>query len=374
MAPDGEGRKSILLVGEAPGETEDRKGRPFIGKAGRFLSELLQEAGIDLRKDCWIINAVSCRPPNNQTPDNKQIEACRPVVWKHIREFRPKVIITLGAVALKSLIGHRAPGKMQMSRWRGWQIPDYSNTEAWICPTLHPSFLMRNSSYQEVANIVFVQDIQEAVNCRNKPMKYLDTDSVVIEEKEALELAEDLLVNLDERKELVALDYETNMLKPHSEKSNIVTAAFSSKYGTFALESNEENDPIIEEIICHSNCMKITANMLMEIGWTTFYFDEEPGNWCWDTVLAAHVLDHRSGAANVKVQGFVNLGVEQYDKHIDKYIKGKESYSKNRIAELNIKDVLKYNAIDALVEYELALVQMDKFGFDINDLDEFGNY
>lgn len=90
---------SIMLVGEAPGATEDRTGRPFVGAAGRFLDELLSVAGLQ-REDVYITNVVKHRPPENRDPRPDEVQACIPYLWRQVEIIKPKVIVTLGRFAL----------------------------------------------------------------------------------------------------------------------------------------------------------------------------------------------------------------------------------------------------------------------------------
>lgn len=105
-AVPGEGQLSakILFIGEAPGRSEDEKGRPFVGAAGRILDELLKKAGIE-RSEVFITNIVKCRPPNNRVPKEDELTACRPYLDRQIALIKPKVICILGRTAYSSLLG-----------------------------------------------------------------------------------------------------------------------------------------------------------------------------------------------------------------------------------------------------------------------------
>lgn len=103
---DGSAHADIMFVGEAPGKNEDLKGKPFVGAAGKFLSEML--ASVDMkREDIYITNVVKYRPPENRDPLPEEIDACMPWLHEQIRIINPKVIITLGRHALE----HFIPGK-----------------------------------------------------------------------------------------------------------------------------------------------------------------------------------------------------------------------------------------------------------------------
>ncbi len=124
MVPYGEGKKGVLIVGEAPGANEDKQGRPFVGKAGQYLRETLKTFGVSLDRDCVTTNALICRPPDNKIDDPKKIGYCRPNLIKTIGNVDPKVIITLGQPALRAVIKQFWKDDLgKMERWIGWQIP-----------------------------------------------------------------------------------------------------------------------------------------------------------------------------------------------------------------------------------------------------------
>ena len=105
-AVPGEGQLSanVMFVGEAPGRSEDEKGRPFVGAAGKLLDELLTKAGIE-RSKVFITNVVKCRPPGNRVPEEDESAACTPYLEREIELIRPKVICVLGRTAYSSLLG-----------------------------------------------------------------------------------------------------------------------------------------------------------------------------------------------------------------------------------------------------------------------------
>ncbi len=96
---DGPERAAIMFIGEGPGFHEDQQGRPFVGAAGQFLTELLQSIGLR-REDVYITNVVKCRPPGNRDPQPEEIEACRAYLDRQIAAIKPKVIVTLGRFSM----------------------------------------------------------------------------------------------------------------------------------------------------------------------------------------------------------------------------------------------------------------------------------
>ncbi len=104
-AVPGEGTKTakVMFVGEAPGEQEDVQGRPFVGAAGKLLTELLESIGLG-REDVYITNVVKCRPPNNRPPRKDEAAACRPYLDRQIAFIRPRVICPMGNSAIQALL------------------------------------------------------------------------------------------------------------------------------------------------------------------------------------------------------------------------------------------------------------------------------
>ncbi|MGA1974131.1 MAG: uracil-DNA glycosylase [Conexivisphaerales archaeon] len=104
---EGPANARIMLLGEAPGRTEDSTGRPFAGQAGRMLDRALSKAGLK-REDVFITSVVKCRPPENREPDDDEIEACKSFLERQVDALKPKVIVLLGRVAYLSLTGRKS--------------------------------------------------------------------------------------------------------------------------------------------------------------------------------------------------------------------------------------------------------------------------
>ena len=137
---EGDINADIMIIGESPGKNEDEQGRPFVGRAGGLLETILRKELDCERKDVYICNIVKCRPPNNRDPLPSEIEQCIPYLQKQIDIIKPKVIILLGAVALRSLFGD---SKLTIGRCRGeWM--EYQKIP--VMPTYHPAFLLRQMS------------------------------------------------------------------------------------------------------------------------------------------------------------------------------------------------------------------------------------
>ena len=100
---DGDPHARVLIVGEAPGKNEDLQGKPFVGAAGKFLDELLEEAGLK-REEVFIANVLKCRPPSNRNPQADEIEACAPFLREQTQSIDPWIIVTMGNFATQFIL------------------------------------------------------------------------------------------------------------------------------------------------------------------------------------------------------------------------------------------------------------------------------
>ena len=137
----------IVLIGEAPGETEDETGTPFVGRAGKLLNEFLAEAGISRQNDLYIINTVKCRPPENRVPTDVEKSLCEKYMTAQIDIMNPKAIVFCGATSLKSFYADK---KVQISKVRGKWFDVTINDKTYKAMAIfHPSYLLRNHSMED---------------------------------------------------------------------------------------------------------------------------------------------------------------------------------------------------------------------------------
>ena len=130
----------LLFVGEGPGQQEDLKGEPFVGRAGQLLTQLIEGIGLT-RDDVYIANVVKCRPPGNRDPQPDEIEACAPWLDRQLELIRPRVIVTLGNFATKLLLDT----KVGITKMRGQEFAfTRAGIDAVLMPTLHPSAVLRS--------------------------------------------------------------------------------------------------------------------------------------------------------------------------------------------------------------------------------------
>lgn len=140
---DGNPSAKIMLIGEAPGADEDASGTPFVGRAGKLLTKLIEECGFSRKDDFYIANTVKCRPPENRVPTDEEKQLCENYLLKQIEILQPKVIVLCGATSAKSFLGN----KIKISQIRGQWYKILNNLDATVI--FHPSYLLRNHSENE---------------------------------------------------------------------------------------------------------------------------------------------------------------------------------------------------------------------------------
>jgi DNA polymerase len=129
----------LMFVGEGPGEQEDLQGEPFVGRAGKLLTQLIEGIGLT-RADVYIANVVKCRPPGNRDPLPEEIGACSPWLDRQLALIAPDVIMTLGNFATKLLLDT----KVGITKLRGQEFPfSRAGIDAIVVPTLHPAAVLR---------------------------------------------------------------------------------------------------------------------------------------------------------------------------------------------------------------------------------------
>jgi uracil-DNA glycosylase len=134
----------VLVIGEAPGADEDAQGLPFVGRAGKLLTEMLSAIHLDRKKDTFITNILKCRPPENRTPESGEIIKCMPLLKKQIDIIKPRVILLLGRIAAHSLLDCTdSLAKLREEQHSYLSIP--------VIVTYHPAALLRSPEYKRPA-------------------------------------------------------------------------------------------------------------------------------------------------------------------------------------------------------------------------------
>ena len=145
---DGTRGAPLMIVGEAPGADEDRLGKPFVGASGQLLDRMLEAIGMSRDKDTYIANVVPWRPLGNRTPDQAVITMCLPFIRRHIELAAPKMVLMLGGVSAKALLG----SEDGITRLRGrWKEIEIGGQKFAALPTYHPAYLLRQPNLKAMA-------------------------------------------------------------------------------------------------------------------------------------------------------------------------------------------------------------------------------
>ena len=368
LVPYGNFKKKIMCIGESPLLCDMQQKKGWQSAGGQFLRRALSLRDIDLFEDCINLSAVACCPQtvdgNDRFPSEYEMACCRKRVIDTIDGYQPRLILLFGEMAMKSVIhgNWRKDDKLPtLDQMRGWVIPDRTYN-AWICVLNNP--IMVAEAGREIITI-WEQDLERALLRSTEP---LPTD---VFEESKVEIVEDLKF-LTTLTGPVAFDYETTGLKPHNTaKHEIICMSVCNDWDksyAFMMPTDPIQKHYIKQFL-KSNVGKIAQNMKFEINWSQNILKYVPNNWVWDTMLATHVMDNRSGVTGLKFQTYVQFGVVDYNSDVSPYLKAKDY--KNGNAVNKIKDLIKtedgkrkllmYCGLDSLFEYRLAMLQMRHF-------------
>jgi len=355
MKPYGEGKKGIMVVGEAPGAQEDTAGRPFVGPAGQCLRDALRRARIDLDRDCKATNVVQCRPRDNIFPGPKIARLCNYRLHKQIEKYQPKLIMAFGEHAIQWVLG--PPFKAKSMTMRGRIIPSLEH-DCWVSCNMHPSYVLRRHAedarrraYPQYDSY-FLTDIKRALLYIEKdlPQTDINTGNSMID---TVEEAVRMLERLGQGKKLVAFDYETTRLSPFAKDAKVLTIAVADsvdKGYCIPVEHPEgwtkDELAVVRQAVIGfltSPCPKAVHNLNFEVPWSVGYFGCAVNNLVQDTMLDSHIIDSRQGTSSLEFEVFQNYGISF-----------KDMVDTTNLINTPLPTVAKYNALDARFTAGLA--------------------
>ncbi|MBS3734732.1 MAG: uracil-DNA glycosylase [Phycisphaerae bacterium] len=163
---EGDPDADLVFIGEAPGQEEDRQGRPFVGRAGELLTKMIQAMGLT-REDVYIANVLKCRPPNNRTPGADEISACWDHLVAQLAVIRPKVIVTMGNPATKTMLDTSTGITRLRGRWQSLPMIGEGLGGTAVMPTFHPAYVLRQYT-ADVRGKVW-SDLQQVMDALGLP-------------------------------------------------------------------------------------------------------------------------------------------------------------------------------------------------------------
>lgn len=358
MPPWGSEKPLVYFLGEAPGETEDKANRPFIGKSGQLLQSVIPEEFEDLYR---LNNCVRSRPPANRTPTELELACCRRSIEEDIKKTQPKVIVAVGTTALNWLFD--GDKTQEINKWRGKFFPvNIAGYHTWGYCMYHPSYILRNqrtsksgTTYKSDLDYLFEADakrIFQHVHRLNPVVPVTEPlQGVVWSEglKSDSEL-EKVLAWLEKLVEepIIAIDYETTHLRPFYPDAKILTVAVGTDKKTYAFPIDYPNawntrqvtilKEAFKEFLLASG-YKIAHNTKFELEWTGHFFGVAllyDTKWE-DTQAQAYVLDERRGTHNLDILVRTHFGF---------WLKDLSPMDKQNMIAQPLNKILPYNGMD----------------------------
>lgn len=390
MSPSGCDEPTLYFLGEAPGHEEDLEGKPFVGPSGVYLRDKIQgtAAGNLLYSQCRYNNVVRTRPKKNATPTYIEIECCRPSVVADIEKTKPKVIVGLGNIPLRWVIGVSG-----ISIWRGRSIPvRIGKHECWFIPTYHPSYLLRqrnslnlrgNQTTEEEE--LFKLDIAKAFHGDFlitppiiEDLNKLYSGVVLFNGDNETEQFKRLEKNLIDYSGLprVSIDIETHSdekivprkVRPYGKGARILSCAIGTykNVSSFVLDHpkaawsltfQEKLNDLLYEFLTEAECSKVAHNLSFELEWLAYFYGDRIFDTKWhDSMAQAYVLDGRKGALSLDALVMQQRGFNLKDTY---------QLDMNNLIRQPLPYLLNYNALDTKYEdllFSLQLVRLENQG------------
>lgn len=330
----------VLIVGEAPGATEDELGTPFRGRSGKLLDDLLDGIDID-RANLRITNAVRCHPPNNATPTPEQVRFCHPHLQMEIEQVKPKLILTLGAIAANAVLG----GRQALAKLRGTM---HQRGTAKVVCTYHPAYALRNPSATETIamDLALGFSLLDSRADRGK--------IVLIRSQAALDRLTGLL---SKHRGLLAFDIEGNSKNPF--RANYRLPCYSiavSPSLSFCIPADHQENVWLDEaqylrplqaIRDNPHARLVMHNCYYDLIGTLNRFNLHLPNGIEDTILMYALLDENAKHDLDSVTALFCPELAGYSADVNHLLdEGTQDFSKIPLATL-----WRYNAYDSLATY-----------------------
>jgi uracil-DNA glycosylase family 4 len=335
----------ILILGEAPGEQEDRQGDVFVGQTGQLLRSKIPE---DWQKKAYWSNTVRCRPEGNRTPEPVEVACCTTYLEEDLLRIRPHAILGIGSTSLSyfwpsititAVRGIPFPIQLQDGNW------------IWFYPTFHPSYVNRGNRANSVNRIlpVFSNDLRRFFAQEERWLTPPNPPAIPakssIRYPKSLEEVKNLFRGLKPR---YGLDIETFKLKPYMRDSRLLTAAFSDGDLHFAFPVNWFGNFTTWGIEAFRWCLSqdkewVAHNASFELAWIWYNLDKLDQRFQ-DSAARARIKYQRKTGLSLNDQSKINLGVE---------IKQLTNVDASRIQNYTLEQVLEYNLYDAWACYEI---------------------
>lgn len=364
MQVQGQGASGVMLVADGIDGAGDHAGRTWGGDTGRMLREQVRHAGLDWDRDLWVTSALACRGESS----GDRARYCRPLLLNRIKELQPTVIVLLGQYAMQSVVGESFNTEElgTIDEWVGLTIPS-RNPGAWLASTYNPA---RFDNRNNMRRSFFEQHFATALELRHSghPPAGRDYNADIHIERDHNRAAA-LIRDITASGAATAFDYETNMIKPDNPARKIHTVSICvAGQWTLACPFAGAVIPALGEYL-RSPGYKFASNMKFEDRWTRAVYGHPVNGLAWCTMNMAHVIDNRKGFTSIKTQSYLLLGWPLYDGHIHQFFaESANPNDVNGIAKIDVDQLLHYNGIDSAVEFDVAIMQMEKLRHPLREL------
>jgi uracil-DNA glycosylase family 4 len=366
-----------LIQGEGPGKEEDRFGEPWRGQVGQWFRPFFPKHGLDMKRDCIVINTLDCRPMdrngNNRPPSSHEIKCCYKRKVSVFEEYQPKVIFLVGDAAIDSFYGchpYRREGTrtdlgpLGLAAFRGKVIPD-RELNCWVCHTYHPSFLVRGKQDQEH---IFALDFAVFASMVGKPRPnfklYQDSVEILTEYDDVMNLLDDFWTDP------FVIDYESSSYRYYegNHKVHLITVAKSSRKAfVFPYDFHKPDGDHwwrpkqfrtigkYWKRIIKGPAPKIAHHIKHEEKASRAVFGCGVNNWDHCTMIGAHILDESKKTKGLKIQTYMNWGYH-YGGDVKGYLEA-DPKGKNKFEQLPIETSGLYGGRDGIFPYRLSVKQ-----------------
>ena len=387
IRPDTNKKKTvdILIVGEAPGEEEDWQNKPFVGRSGKLLRDIVAQV-IPSNYNVGYTNVCHCHPKDNKTPSARQIKTCLPILEKEIRELKPLVIILVGNTPLKAVLGETG-----ITKWRGTVA---EKVDYFVIPTFHPAYILRGNT-EALKDVI--SDFEKAVGILEGDLSVVGdvSDNYEIEIVRTEAQAQKMVDTIKGEFSACAFDTETTGLDVTGNDFRMVCCSFAIQNKAWVVYPNNDTDSVITPFIdCYTYvcpvCYKPLDTMYnldckvrcgnchehvypenvkkrgMKFVCHNAKFDYKVALQHYgveidvvdDTMLLAYLIDGSVGGHGLKPLAAKYLGMYDYDKPLQDYIaEHKEANPKYGGHYGNVPESLlnSYAANDAIATWELMV-------------------
>jgi DNA polymerase-1 len=312
---EGSRQAKIILVGEAPGQNEDLKGRPFIGESGKILDNVFAELDID-RDDVYITNAVKCATPvENKKPGKKELAACRKYLQKEIEKINPNVVGCMGAVALEAVLQRTGITKLQNNVFESEEFG------VKVVPVLHPAYILRNPGAYR--NLQKGMEIIRQESYRKEKVKYTKVKTNHVDASTPRQI--DKVLSQLEKRSRFTFDLETTSLNPIEAKIILIALSWQKGLGiTIKWKSLSKKQKHRLQKIFLSKKTKIGHNLKFDIQvlWSNKIRIKGP---FFDTLPAMALINENIKDKTLEALTLRYLDLGEYWKPLDEF---KEAYLK----------------------------------------------